>query len=454
MTSRLRNHLGLATLLKFAIPLLVFSCASCARKTNIDWGTQLQTIDGFGASIADSIGPLTSSLATFFFSQSSGIGLSIIRTQVVPDLADCNAWALLFNPPPPDPARICAPVGSGATSLVGEIAIAQQAAPYGVTLIASCWSPPASLKANGLFYRGGPFISNPTNYASFASILASYVSLMASYGITISAISPQNEPDVSTAYPSAVWTAREFHDFVPYLYAVLPSSVKIIIGEQGGWEFNLSGEAFNDPTVAGEVGIIGGHAYHGNPRSTGLRNVTHQHIWMTEASSQSATYDGGMTDALAYARRIYDYLTQAKINAWVHWFLSNMPMQGYGTDNSALTDINGNIPLRAYALGNWSKFVRPGWHMVGVPYSGGPLITAFQDASGISSAIVVVNDSMFSVQETFAVGSAMGGMTTPWITSSTLRLAAQAPVTISSGSFTYAIPARSVTTFSSHSVSK
>lgn len=418
----------------------------CAAQTaTVNWGQSLQTIDGFGASVADSTGPLPDNLAQFFFSQSSGIGLSILRTQVMPDLADCQAWLTSAG----GSASACMTVASGATSLIGEVEIAQQAAPYGLSFFASCWSPPASMKSNDLFYAGGNFIGTSANYTNFASSLASYVAFMSEEGVTISAISPQNEPDISESYPSALWTAQEFHDFVPYLYAALPNSVKVMIPEQSGWTFDLGSTAFSDSTVASEVGIINGHAYSGTPGATGLSNVTNQHIWMTEYSSQSGSYDGSIGDALNYATLVSNYLTQAGINAWIHWFISDMPAQGYGTDNAALTDINGNIPLRAYALGNWSKFVRPGWHMAGVTYSGGLLITSFQDAAGLNTAVVVVNNSGSPVTQTFSVGTAMGATTTPWITSSTFSLAAQTPVAISSGEFTYTLPASSVTTFSS-----
>jgi len=77
-----------------------------------------------------------------------------------------------------------------------------------------------------------------------------------------------------------------------------------------------------------------------------------------------------MIDGISWAVKIHGYLADANVNAWVWWFLTDMSRQGEGTDNGALTDINGNIPKRAYVSGQWSKFVRPGWSRIGASYFG------------------------------------------------------------------------------------
>jgi glucuronoarabinoxylan endo-1,4-beta-xylanase len=124
-----------------------------------------------------------------------------------------------------------------------------------------------------------------------------------------------------------------------------------------------------------------------------------------------------------------------------------MPNNGNGTDNSALTDYNGNIPLRAYVTGNWSKFVRPGWQRVGVTNGGSLLVTAFQSADSSQSAVVVVNTGSADSTAVFDVGTQMGTSVVPWITSSTQSLAQQTSVPISNGLLTYTVPADSVVTF-------
>jgi glucuronoarabinoxylan endo-1,4-beta-xylanase len=51
------------------------------------------------------------------------------------------------------------------------------------------------------------------------------------------------------------------------------------------------------------------------------------------------------------------------------------------------------------------------------------------------------------VPQTFSLNGFSTNAVTPWITSASLSLAAQAPVSVSGSSFTYTLPASSVTTF-------
>ncbi len=90
----------------------------------------------------------------------------------------------------------------------------------------------------------------------------------------------------------------------------------------------------------------------------------------------------------------------------------------------------------------------PGWFRLGVNYSGTLEITAFKDPVGTSFAIVVVNSSNKVVRQTFSLDGVSTDSVLPWITSPTLSLAPQAPVSVMRNNFTYPVPASSVTTFS------
>ena len=401
----------------------------------INWMEVRQTIDGFGASSADFVTSLTPAQADFFFT-TSGIGLSILRTQIIPDQATCNAN--FHNGGCSD---------SNGQILNGELGTAKLAVARGAIVFSTPWSPPAAYKSNGSFTSGGSLLSS--HYSDWAKEIATYVTMMASNGVPLYAVSVQNEPDLTTNYGSCIYTAEQIHDFVPYLYSALQSagagSTKIIIAEQSSWSIDLTSATMADAKVAPDVGIIAAHGYRGKiqPYSTGSAR-----LWQTEDSSQSSTYDGSMTDAIQWAKKIHDYLSVANVNAWVWWFLTDMPSQGEGTDNAALTDLQGNFPKRAYVTGQWSKFVRPGWSRVGVRYSGPVQIIAFKEPGSQSFAIVAVNPSFNSVPQTFSLNGFTANSVTPWITSASLSLAAQTPVSVSGTSFSYTLPGLSVTTFS------
>jgi glucuronoarabinoxylan endo-1,4-beta-xylanase len=400
----------------------------------VEWSAVRQTIDGFGGSSADFLDGLTPKQADFFFTQ-TGIGLSILRTQMIPDAATCDAE---FK------KGACS--DSNGQILNGELTTAQLAVARGATVFATPWSPPGMYKSNHSFRNGGELLRE--HYADWAGEMAAYVTMMAGKGVRVDAVSVQNEPNLKTDYGSCLYTGQEIHDFVPFLHAALEAagvgSTKIMIAEEATWADDLTSAAMKDPAVATDVGIVAAHGYHATiqPLKTGAARM-----WQTEDSSQSPTYDGSIGDGIAWALKIHSFLKDAGVNAWVWWFLTDMPRQGEGRDNAALTDIHGNIPKRAWVTGQWSRFVRPGWSRIDVSYFGPLAITAFKDPAGRSFAVVVVNSSKQPVRQEFAFAGMAASEVTPWITAKELSLAAQAPVPVNGGGFSYELPAQSVTTF-------
>ena len=420
------------------LSILLTSCAG-AQTITVNWGTVYQTIDGFGASSLSTQVTLTSNQTDFFYTKSgANIGLTVIRVRAHPDYADCVA-----NEDP----RPCVNVAN-ATISGYDLANARAAHARGAKVWAVSYSPPGSMKSNGSYLTGGAMIGNRSNYTTLAAIQASFVTLLTgTFGIPIYALSIQNEPDISAGYPSCTWTPTQIHDYIPYLASALSDagygSTKIMAAEQSTWGNSYNAPAMNDASVAANIGILAAHNYGGSPSLLQWNNFTTQRVWQTEVSD-SNTYDGSITSGLTYATQIYNFLTTAKVNLWSFWELT-----GYGyPDNEGLTDENLVPAKRAYTIGNYAKFIRPGWHMVGVANSTGLLVTAAQSPNGRRSAIVVVNNSSSAVaNQRFSVGESMGSVVTPWITSSSLSLEAQSPVAVSGGLFTYTIPADSVVSF-------
>ena len=410
----------------------------------VNWASPQQTIDGFGAGAAGNVPTLTAAQMDFFYTD-AGIHLKFIRLDIYPDLADCNANEGSGN---------CVSVSSGATLATEDLANAQAAVARGAVVWASEWSPPGSMKSNGSFLTGGA-MENGTgnaNFTALAEIQASFVTLMTdTYGIPIYAISVQNEPDESTSYPSCTWTAQQIHDYVPYLSAALASagysSTKIMIAEPSTWENTYATTAMNDPTVAADIRILAAHGYRGSGALLSYNNITNQHQWQTEVSDLN-TYDGSIASGLTYATMLHDWLTTARVNSWQYWLLTGQ--DGF-TDNEGLTDASGNLAKRAYTFGNFSRFVQPGWIVVGVINSTRLLVSAYKSPTS-GAAIVVVNNGSAVSNQVFSVGTTMGPSVIPWVTSSSANLVPQTPVAVSSGSFTYTIPASSVVTFSTSAI--
>jgi glucuronoarabinoxylan endo-1,4-beta-xylanase len=263
----------------------------------------------------------------------------------------------------------------------------KQAAGFGVTQIwAASWTPPVAYKQNGLTH-GKNNNNNFTGAASgnansadigYATYLVNYIkncnNQLSSYGIKLLAISPQNEPDWDTDYESCIWSAGQFAVFAKELYAQLQTaglSTKIMIPESFRDDKTLAATAMNDATIAPMIGVIGNHLYgitnnnvlFTTPYSlanSGFTHVTTQEQWETEMSDVSgAGNDTSITSGLVIAGWIQACIVGASMNAYHHWWMR--AYDGAGDTNEVLVPQANTATKKLWCLGNWSRFVRPGF---------------------------------------------------------------------------------------------
>jgi glucuronoarabinoxylan endo-1,4-beta-xylanase len=401
--------------------------ATVTGAATVNWADVRQRIDGFGASSAWR-STMSSNIADRYFSTNTGLGLSLLRTRIAP--------------------------GGGSV----ETNIMRRARERGVRVWSAPWTATTDFKttnANGVFsLNGGRFVGNTSNYQAYASILAGYVArIKAQHDVTLYALSVQNEPDhITTSYESCGWTAQQIHDFVPYLSAALAASnvgtTRIMIPESQSWGSGpgLYTTTMTDPNTAPLVGIIGNHNYvldndNGDQSAPAAVNSYGKALWETEVSTFSP-YDPSITNAIYWAKRIHAFLTSAQVNAWHYWWFN-------ASDNSGIADSNDNLAKRGYVLGQFSRFVRPDFYRVGVtPDFVTTLASAYKDPNSGKFAIVAINPSLSQgLDLTVNLNSSSLTSVTPWITSSSLSLAAQSAVTVSNGNFQYLLPPASVVTF-------
>ena len=425
---------------------------------NAPWIGRLtfQRIDGFGASSAWQSTWTTPEENIFFStnnaivytdtlgnkSTNNGIGLSLLRNRIV---------------------YAGSPASTAIPSTV-ETTIMKAAQGFGARVWSTPWTPAVGFKNTNNLYgslpitntvNGGTYLgsgANATNLA-YASQLANYVVSMKSQGINLYAISIQNEPDAQVnTYDACQWTGAQIHDFTTNLYNALlaqnVASTMIILPESQNWQDyqNLAGPAMTDPNVAADVGIVADHNYDGaNGPTTLTKNSYGKALWETEVALLSGS-DGSIANGIYYAQRIHLFMTVAQANAYHYWWL----MASSGSNgNSGLMDNNGSITKRLFAFGQFSRFVRPNYYRIGVPTITGPAqVSAYQDSVSSNFAIVAINSSSSVVTQAFSLANITGiTNVTPWITSATLSLAPQTPVTVTGSSFTYVMPAMSIVTF-------
>jgi len=110
-------------------------------------------------------------------------------------------------------------------------------------------------------------------------------------------------------------------------------------------------------------------------------------------------------------------------------------------------DPNGLPAKRMYVLGQYSRFVRPGYYRIGAANVGASSISAYKDPASGNFALVAINTNAADFTQTFNIVGFNCVRVTPWITSADLSLASQPAINLTNASFTCTLPAASVVTF-------
>ena len=402
----------------------------------VDLTQAYQRIDGFGASSAWTATNISDALADQFFSPELGIGLSLLRVQIKP---------------------------AGNTA---ELGTARKAAARGAKVWGAPWSPPVAWKTgmDGCGYAG---TVQDAYRQDWANRLASFASTMATEGIPLAAISAQNEPnyaataelgpdgtlDCSTGWDSCTYQPAQLvtfiRDFLGPALAAQGLSVPVMAPETQGWDQfgRYADPLMADSTALGMVGPIAMHHYAGSPFAYAPAQAAGKVLWQTEVSDdkQGQPVDQTIDSGLRVAAMIHDNLVNGNVSAWHYWWL--MPAGG-GGGNGALT-ANLTLLPRAYVLGNWSKFVRPGFVRVAATAESQQYVysSAFHDPASGRVVVVAANQKSNDLQQDFVIAGGTVTALTPWLTAEGTNLQAQGAVSVVDGKFTAVLPARSVTTF-------
>lgn len=441
---RVQKTDNLTPRLLLLLGMIIVALRSSAQTCTVDWNDVHQRIDGFGASCAFSGRTWASYTANIFFSTSNnvvyfdksgnaytnnGLGLSLLRNQIQP----------------------------GGTVDASELSLMKLVQPLGARIWSTPWSPQASFTSNNTTI--GSWFAAANNQA-YAAQLANYVvQNQIVNGINIYAVSIQNEPDANVGYVSCHWTPQEIHDFATNLYnAFVASNVvstKVMLPEDESWQTNLYVTTMSDPIAAADVGIIANHNYvpdnvDGDQNPPAALPSYGKPLWETEVSTLSSStitnyFDPSITNAMYWATRIHLFMTVAQANAWHYWYLITGTSP---SDNEGLMG-TGDIPSkRMFAVGQFSRFIRPNYYRIGATDdNAGIMISAYKDSVSPTFAIVAINTNASDISQTFNLTNFNAISVTPWMTTSNLSLESQAPLPVSKASFSYTLPAMSVVTF-------
>ena len=369
----------------------------------VDPGNPQQLIRGFGGvNMPGWISDMSPGMASNAFGTGDGqIGLSILRIRVPYDSSKFNL----------------------------EVPTAQLAKSLGVeTIFASPWTPPAWMKSNNNIVGG---TLPDSSYAAYAAHLRSFAYTMASQGVSLYAVSLQNEPDASVNYESCTWSAAQMLNFVRDFGPLI--GTRIMMPESMNFNHALSDPALNDPVAVNNVSIIGGHIYGGGLVSYPLAVSKGKEVWMTEHLDT----DTDWLAVLATAKEIHDCMV-ANMNAYVWWYIRRF----YGP-----IDDDGNVTKRGYYMSQYARFVRPGFFRVTATPNPqfGVNVTAYKSDSSL--VIVAMNLGTSALDQLFVISGGSYRSFTPYTTSNTRDCARLASVDVNDRRFTYSLESHSVTTF-------
>jgi glucuronoarabinoxylan endo-1,4-beta-xylanase len=265
-------------------------------------------------------------------------------------------------------------------------------------------------------------------------------------GVSLYGISMQNEPDAVVTYESCSWTPQQMDTWVANNSSVL--TTKLIMPESEGFDTSYSDPALNDPIAEPLIAIIGGHLY-AAPNGPFYYTNAENHgkdVWMTEHDIS----DTGLTGALKLAKEIHDSMTVGNYNAYVYWWLQNWTVNNPSPYAKGLIDDpaqDNNLTLNGYAMGQFSKFIRPGYVRSNATNDATNNIYVSAYKGSGHYVIVAINLGTTDVDQPFVIQNQTVTSMTPYRTSATENLVELSAVGVTDNSFTYTLPAQSITTF-------
>lgn len=392
------------------------------QTTALNWGTQsngnpvitvdttqtFQTIDGFGYTLtggsADLINGMipaakTELLRELFAADSTFIGVSYLRLSI--GASDLSASVFSYDDMPAgqtDPTLQHFSLDKDTINLIPVLKEILNFNP-GIKIMGSPWSPPVWMKDNGSSVGGGLL---PQYYGAYANYFVKYVQAMKARGITIDAITIQNEPQHGGNNPSMVMSAAQQADFIKNhlgpAFAAASITTKIIVWDHNCDRPDYPIEVLNDAAAKQYVDGSAFHLYAGNINALTQVHNAHpdRHVYFTEQYTPS---NGDFAGDLKWhiENVIIGSMRNWSRNA-LEWNLANNAGFGPHTPGGC-TVCKGAVTIGGtttrnvayYIIAHASKFVRPGSIRVHTDIPGSLLNVAFVTPAG-KKALIVLNN--------------------------------------------------------------
>lgn len=399
---------------------LSFSMAANSDATiNVDTSQTFQTIDGFGYSLTGgsayvinrlSLPARTNLLKELFGNDSNSIDVSYLRISI--GASDLNATVFSYDDVPGgqtdvnldhfslDPDRV------EVIPLLKEILAINPA----IKIMGSPWSPPVWMKDNGSS-KGGSLL--PQYYDVYARYFVKYIQEIKSEGITIDAITPQNEPLHPGNNPSMLMLADQERDFIKNnlgpAFQAAGIKTKIIIYDHNCDRPDYPLTILNDAAARNFIDGSAFHLYAGDISALSRVHDTYpdKAVYFTEQwTGSKESFDNNLAwhlkNVIIGSMRNWSRIA-------LEWNLASdqnyKPHTAGGCDEckGALTIENEVVKRRVsyYIIAHISKFVPPGSVRIGSNITGDLYNVAFKTPAGKKVLIVEnegTSDAKFNIK--------------------------------------------------------
>ncbi len=238
-------------------------------------------------------------------------------------------------------------------------------------IFASPWSPPAWLKESKKMVgkeENNTLIDSPGIFSAYAKYLSKYLSEYAKKGVAIARITPQNETDANTNYPSCLMPPEKMNRFITrYLAPEMRRNnnpTQIWAGTyrvSGKFEaLELLADANLRKTIAG-IGV----QYTKAQNIADLKSL-YPDVKMMHTEGVCDNGDNSMAQAQKRLKEITDYLCNGVENyAYWNMILNETGKSGWNWKQNALININRNMGAITYnpdyaVMYLISKFIKKG----------------------------------------------------------------------------------------------
>lgn len=372
-----------------------------------------QTVDGFGAGIkrrTEHLYALEDSMREQIEAHAfQNLEANMIRFFVYHDLEDPNDNnnAFVLNSSALNWTRYDSNSSVNATKYIGEaLNNAFNLSTNGFDhVIGNCNSAPAWLKTNGSHNNGGTLIAGGED--EYSEFLVAFINGMQSrYGISVTAISPTNEPDYDVTYESMNTTPSELSSIISNLdtrltsenlsgvQIISPENFRVTSNDATKSTTNYINSMFGNPNVVDATDIVATHTYQNpiNPSDWSSLDTAalDKPIWVTEAGNLHSP-DWDMEDASYHIDRIMDGFNYGGLTAYMlhlfyerHKYQSEVnPGENYGSSALVLWDNSNNIilPKRYHVFKHFANLVKTGYQRIHLNnFDSGPKAVAFKSS--------------------------------------------------------------------------